>query len=455
MNPEEKKRIGGVRLYAVNYIMLTVTCVFYAILIFATVQVARKYDLLIFATENYIACERDAFLMNDGSDYLTEQVRLFAVTGEEQRVADYFEEVHVTRRRDIALEELGGYVAGEKTREYLQSALDYSNQLMEREIYAMRLVAEAMAYDLQSFPEEVQQTELTSEDCALSRDGKLEQAREMVFGEGYQREKSLIMGSISYFLDSIVEETKAAQASSREDLERIMVFQRVLLSGMLVLNGIMFALIVVLVVRPLRAYVREIQSEQKIDAIGAWELRYLANSYNDVSDVSAANRELLRYRAEHDPLTGIINRGGFEQLRRILKGQTRPLALLLVDVDEFKEVNDGFGHEMGDRVLKYVAEILRDSFRAEDYAARIGGDEFAVIVTDITPAFRHVISGKIENINRMLGEPKDGLPAASVSVGIAFSASGFSEDLFGRADGALYEVKKKGRCGYHFDGEEA
>lgn len=71
-------------------------------------------------------------------------------------------------------------------------------------------------------------------------------------------------------------------------------------------------------------------------------------------------------------------------------------------------------------------------------------------MTDITPALRHVLTEKIKSINSALQEASDGLPASSVSVGIAFSEAGFSEELFGRADSALYEVKKQGRCGYHF-----
>lgn len=366
MSREERNEIGGVRIYVLNDIMILATCLFYALLIFATVQVARRYDRLIYATENYIDCEKDAFLVNDGSDYLTEQVRLFVVTKDPERVADYFREANVTRRRDMALEELEQYEASETARDYLQSALDHSNRLMEQEIYAMRLVIEAMGYDPEAFPEAVRSAALSEQDAAMARDEMLERAEDLVFGADYQDAKAQIMGNISYFLDSIVSETRNVQADSRADLERIMLHQRILLSCMLVLNGIMFVVIVGMIVRPLRAYVEEIRSEKRINASGAWELRYLARSYNDVSEISEANRELLRHRAEHDPLTGIINRGAFEQLRRILKGAHTPLALLLVDVDEFKEVNDNYGHEMGDRILKKIAKVLQDSFRTKD-----------------------------------------------------------------------------------------
>ena len=127
-----------------------------------------------------------------------------------------------------------------------------------------------------------------------------------------------------------------------------------------------------------------------------------------------------------------------------------PLAFLIIDVDKFKLVNDNFGHEVGDLVLKKVAKLLQESFRATDYPARIGGDEFAVILTDMTVEMQPVIEGKIQKMNEILMNPEDGLPQVSLSVGGAFSEKGFTEDLYKRADVALYEVKEHGRCGCRF-----
>ena len=105
---------------------------------------------------------------------------------------------------------------------------------------------------------------------------------------------------------------------------------------------------------------------------------------------------------------------------------------------------------MGDKVLKKVAEFLKESFRSTDYPARIGGDEFAVILSDVTPEQKNIIAEKIREMNRLLTHPSDDLPVVSLSVGGAFSDNGFSDQLYKKADLALYDVKDHGRCGCRF-----
>ena len=156
---------------------------------------------------------------------------------------------------------------------------------------------------------------------------------------------------------------------------------------------------------------------------------------------------MLRRRADYDPLTGVINRGAFEQLHKALKQRAIPIALMIVDVDKFKGVNDRYGHVIGDKVLQKVAGILKRNFRPQDFVARIGGDEFAVIMTDIGSEQESAVQEKVEKMNRELRAPKDGLPAVSLSVGAALSRNGFPDDLYQKADSAPYRVKENGRCG--------
>ena len=121
-----------------------------------------------------------------------------------------------------------------------------------------------------------------------------------------------------------------------------------------------------------------------------------------------------------------------------------------MDVDKFKTVNDQYGHEMGDKVLKKVAKLLVESFRSSDYAARIGGDEFAVILPEVEEDRKAVIEEKIKKINNVLTNPENNMPKTSVSVGVAFSSSGFNDDLYKKADAALYVTKERGRQGCSF-----
>ena len=120
----------------------------------------------------------------------------------------------------------------------------------------------------------------------------------------------------------------------------------------------------------------------------------------------------------------------------------------MIDVDHFKSVNDNYGHAVGDRVLKRVAEILRQSFRSVDIICRVGGDEFVVVMTRVNSSMRQLVYNKISHANDLLQHPKDDLPPVSLSVGVAFSdRSNPQGDIFKDADTALYRVKDAGRNG--------
>lgn len=450
MEKERGGNIKGIKIRTLNYAMIIAAAVLYAILVYATVQASVKYKRLIEATEDYILCEKDAVLVREGSDFLTEQVRLYVVTMEPEYMEAYFTEKNVTRRRERALEELRGYDTSQETYDYLQKALDNSNKLMEKEIYAMKLIAVSQGYDEASLPEEVNSVALLGDDRDLSPEEMVDKAQNMVFDYGYRNAKELIMSNTDYFLDSIIKWTRNKQSESAMFLQNIMSRQRQCVAILFVLNAANFILVVLLIIKPLQVYIDCIKEEKRLEITGAYEFKYLALTYNDIYEVNAANEVLLRHKAEHDPLTGVINRGAFEQMKEILKASADPLAFLIIDVDKFKLINDNYGHETGDQILKKVAKHLADTFRSQDYVARIGGDEFAVIMTNCTRELRPVIQNKVDAMNRFLQNPADGLPPISLSIGIAFSDKGFPKELYSQADRALYQVKENGRCGCRF-----
>lgn len=157
-------------------------------------------------------------------------------------------------------------------------------------------------------------------------------------------------------------------------------------------------------------------------------------------------RELLANQARSDPLTGLGNRRLLDEKLAYLQGQ-RPLpdghALLYVDLDRFKEINDTYGHETGDLMLLYVAEALSDLANADDTVVRLGGDEF-VIVFGRAKRERVLSAGRA--IVEQLSQPVN-LEGASyaigASVGIAFSHN--PTELLRQADVALYSAKRRGR----------
>lgn len=144
----------------------------------------------------------------------------------------------------------------------------------------------------------------------------------------------------------------------------------------------------------------------------------------------------------------LLNRRSFDQILSLYEKDRSSFALILADVDVFKQINDTCGHDTGDRILKRVAALLHTTFRSIDYVCRIGGDEFAVIMVDMSRELYYTITDKIAEINGLLAVPEDGLPAVSLSAGVAFSdENGFCGSLFRAADSALYTAKAHGRCG--------
>ena len=176
---------------------------------------------------------------------------------------------------------------------------------------------------------------------------------------------------------------------------------------------------------------------------------YYRSMVRNKAKILKANKDIeeARYEAAHDSLTGLLNRKAFQEIKRSLKESKQPFALLLLDADKFKEINDTYGHDIGDKVIQKIAGQMKDQFRSEDYLIRIGGDEFAALIMDITCSERMVIQEKINKINRNLQNTEDGLPAISLSVGIAFSEEGYKDKLFKNADKALYQTKDNGGGG--------
>lgn len=113
------------------------------LMFFVLSYLGSKQFYMLQTTEQYVTCESAAKDLQDGSDYLTEQVRLYVMTGQQEYMENYFKEANVTCRREHALEELGQYFDGTRTFEALQSALNDSVELMNTEYYAMRLMVEA------------------------------------------------------------------------------------------------------------------------------------------------------------------------------------------------------------------------------------------------------------------------------------------------------------------------
>ncbi|ATE53314.1 diguanylate cyclase domain-containing protein [Actinosynnema pretiosum] len=193
--------------------------------------------------------------------------------------------------------------------------------------------------------------------------------------------------------------------------------------------------------KPLEIYVG-------LGVVGLVVLRQLLTLIDNVRLVEQLrdSRERLRHQAYHDPLTGLPNRALFRERLAAALCADGPIALLFIDVDGFKEVNDNYGHAEGDAVLRIVAQRLQRCVRECDTVARLGGDEFGVLIEGDAPpdeVGQRVLRVLVAPHRTALGEHR-----IRASVGIARRAHGqpvAPDDLLGDADAAMYAAKRLGK----------
>ena len=459
-NTEQKSNErDGIRLSRFHLITAVLIVILAVLLFLSTYLTKRGYSLTEDATERYITAQQAAANMQAASDYLTEHARAFIVTGDVTRCELYFEETDVARRRDralkeiegfVALEEIEGYVYSPSSFAYLNAALNYSNELIEIDLYAMRLAAESYGYAPADCPEQLSAVQPEQSDLLLSPEEQRNKALTMVFDDTYREYKDKISENVALGAEELISETRGQQTEGSANQLRLLRFQDVLIVVMLLLALLLVVTTSLLVFKPMQKYIRHIRQDETLPEEGARELRFLARTYNQVREQNRLHRDQLNYDATHDALTGIFNRSVFEKLRTRFEG--RDNALLIIDLDKFKSINDLNGHDVGDKALCRVAALLQENFRAEDYICRIGGDEFAVIMVRANSSMRELVEDKFRQINEILRAPQDGLPSFSLSVGVAFGdRENSTGDIFKDADTALYRTKsvRQGGCEFY------
>jgi diguanylate cyclase (GGDEF)-like protein len=209
------------------------------------------------------------------------------------------------------------------------------------------------------------------------------------------------------------------------------------------------------IVRPLRrldAAAASLGSDDlthRVEIEGDRELASLGTSFNLMAAKLEASRRELQHQALHDPLTGLPNRILFldRMAHAIARSERRdtPVSVLYLDLDGFKNVNDTFGHEAGDRVLRAVADRLRSAVRAEDTVARLGGDEFGILMEVGTEAAVHAA----ERLSELfVGDWSSTAEALDTGISIGVTTRTLSEpldELLAQADRAMYAAKAEGK----------
>ena len=442
-----KKANKGISHRRLHLWMTLVILIFSGTIIASTFRLTHAFSRVTDAYDQYSELKNAALELMNASDYLTEQVQRFTINGDTVFLDHYFEEAFKSKRREDAISKMSASEDAKEARISLQKAMDGSVKLMEQEYYAMRLVIEAKGYT--DYPEVLKTVELNEEDAALSPEEKIRLANELVLNDAYYAQKDEIRKNMQKSLEEI---DKLAESTERGELNRLnkeMTIARGAILTQATLIFVIMGITSLLAINPVHKAIAQIKANEPISESGSRELRYLANAYNKMYQKNKSSLEKLNFKASHDELTGAYNRAGYDYIMSNIDIQNS--YMLLFDLDNFKGINDTYGHETGDKILIKVVNTLRKVFRDDDCICRIGGDEFVVFFENSGEIERRLIESKINLINAELGKTDDGLPATSISAGVVSGKNAKdTADFFEKTDKAMYESKTHGKHTFTF-----
>ena len=437
----------GLSLRKLHSSLVVIAVALSGLTIYSTIRMSTSFMDVRSATAQHIALDQAVHRLMEASDYLTENAQRFTINGDTVFLDMYFGEAINSKRRDRSLHELAQAHQADEALVHLKEAMANSIRLMDLEYYAMRLVVEAKGYT--DYPEQLRTITLSEEDCKLSNAAKLRRATELVLSDEYYAKKDEIRAHMNASLDELERMAYDTDASTLQSFHKEMTLVRLVILIQIVGIFLIVILTAQLGIHPVLNAVEHIKEDSPIPEVGANEFRYLARTYNKMYEVYKSSLARLNFKASHDELTGAYNRSGYELLLSSLDlGSTY---MMLFDLDNFKGINDTYGHEMGDRALVKLVEVLKKSFRADDYVCRLGGDEFIVFMVHTDKRKQNLVAAKIREINRALSESRDGIPPLSVSVGIVHGSDAPDEErLFEKVDAAMYRSKQSGKHTYTF-----
>ena len=450
MRSNSKYQPRGISLKLVGWVISALAVVVSALLVISLQLISHEDNVVNQTYQNYLALKEVSNDVQLASDYLTDQVRLFVVSGEKEYMDNYFKESNVTKRRDKAIETI--HELTENTPEHdeihhsIEAAFNESMNLMNLEYYAMKLICLDQNVSYSSYDIDKKVETYTAGIDAIAPEDRRTEALNAVFGNDYMASKTIISSNVNTALTTIDGLMHKNVDRAVTDLKKLIAFQTVVIIVHIVFIGAAIIFMHIFVLAPMNATVKSLSRNEEVHVHSNREFNYMADTYNHVRAQNERVKERLVYEAEHDKLTGLYNRTGYDTLYRRMK--LNRTVYILLDIDKFKVVNDTLGHEMGDKVLIRTAVALEKCFSENDaYVFRIGGDEFAVLIENVDVGMDVEISRKCKKLDEELSKAQGKIPGASLSIGIAHGTLDDTTDsLFKKADIALYKVKRDGRA---------
>ena len=391
-----------------------------------------------------ITCNDAANLFQRESDELTFCVNRYLSDQSDNSLSEYFNIIdNQLREKEI-----------EKAKKYnidcssLEDALQLSDELSQRETHAFKLITLANN-TIPSAPHQVRDYILPKDEEILPSNEKIDLAKKLIESKEYNSFKRNIYNKIDEFEYKILYDAEEKLVAETKSISVYLKYQYLFQGIENILVFLMAILLYKKVTVVLRKYIKSISKNQSISPDGTAELVYLAKVFNQYTETRNKEQEQLRYKAENDSLTKAANRSALENfISTKLNSKSSDGALVFLDVDEFKTINDTYGHDAGDAVLKFLVNELRKNFRENDFVGRFGGDEFGIWLDNVTESNIDLIKSRLHDLNQKSVVFDNNKIDMSISAGVTFCKSGDKfEDVLKRADVALYQKKKNGKKG--------
>lgn len=455
----------GISIRLLSMALIATAILAIALSVFELSQTTQHAQQLYELEQERILCDKAIQQFMDGSDRLTAQVQQFVIKGERSYMDSYWTEVNQIKSRDAALEMILGADLTAAEHDMALASKNESDSLIQGELWAMRMVSESIGLSPADMPSEVAACQLSPSDAALDAAQKQSAAIAYVFGPEYSTAKQAIRGNVTSFRNEIAnrygEETLAALAGTKET------------STFMALCVVVFFLFTVFailcfarqVVSPLVSYSRALTQYEEGKPIslrerGALEIRQFAGAFNALYAQVQQNEKRLARLGYIDFLTEVPNRASItEYVTEQIAGGVRPLGLLIVDIDNFKRFNDTYGHALGDKVLRHVAQaVCHVQPKDTGISGRICGEEFVVVARSASKGSLHKTADKILDNVRRITASDVGLEHIkdfhiTVSIGGMLFYGDNTADIIGllsKADQALYTSKNTGKDKYTF-----
>lgn len=447
----------GIKLVTIGLISWLIFTVVAIILGLSAFSMEKSIETRDFAQNLSMRYQDLASDLLNTSDYLTDEARTFAVTRDKRHLSNYLQQLEVTKTREKTLEQIKKLGTESEEIELVERAKSDSDKLVLVEIHALRLVLEAQGVAENNMPSPIRAQALSIEEIGLTPTGKLEKARLLLFDSQYEANRKEAFQSISDFKQVVrlrlLKEEKSADLSTSGSLNLQIIL------ALIVLVAIAGVLIIIYLemTRPIEGYIKTLENnnEEGVNLVpmGTKEMRVLAETFNQRTNLLYAAQQELTKLATTDFLTGSSNRRMFLELgeKEVRRAERygHPLSVLMLDVDHFKSVNDGYGHCCGDQVLQFLVRKGQEILRPSDILGRLGGEEFAVILpeTDSETAFKVAERLRLAYEQASFRTDDGNKMGVTVSIGVVSRQPGElgMENILNRADKALYLAKNSGR----------